>query len=470
MQYRVPALLIALATATPALADEVAAREARLLAAVEAAYLPATGPRAPGLTEADAHLAVREAHRLLDEGASPALYPRLRELLSLPPEIERLGSPSAPGNDGVAEHRTKNFRIAYYTKGENAVNGGDADGNGLPDKVEWAAEAFELAYRREVLELGYPAPPDLPRYRVVLKRLSVNALTHPEGGGRTWCEFNFAMRDGAPADQIKAKFRAVAIHEFFHAVQATLNWDEEDWFTEGSADWMSELADPGNGFYLSNASLRLERPEVGLASSEPFFPYAGSLFSAFLSNAGKPTNDYLKEIWLDCGARRKASDQAGGKRRTFVRDAIGARFGRFEDAVTRFWPHVYLRNFPQGTKLPRAARLRVKSYPARVDGDTLPRPDPLGANFVELHPVPGSEGGTLTVRIAAADPKARFGARLLALGKDEWKSIPLQKAADGALEYSLTGYGTTWRAATCVVVNVGRAKSGYTLSATSTGP
>lgn len=425
-----------------------------ILAGVEALYdRSPTGPRAPGygLREEDAHLLVRRAHRLLDEGGDPEVRARLEALLAPPPEVHQApGAPRAPGRDGLSEFRSAHFRVLYATSGGDAVTE-DADGSGVPDKVEWVSQAFEAAYAREVQGFGYPSPPDIPNYTVVLKKLKVNALTHPESGGRTWCEFNHAMREGQGEAAIRQKFRAVAAHEFFHACQALMNWDEADWWVEGSADWMSERVDPGNGFFRSNAALRLERPEVGLESSEPYFPYAGSLFAAYLTTRGGDDRDLLKETWMRCGALRRAD---GGKRRVFIKQAVADVVGDFDEVVTSFWPHVYLRNFPSGQKLPRATRVQVKAYPATVRADTLPRPERYGANFFEFHPAAGHEQDTLLLRLTPENPKASLGVRVVVLG-EKWQSVPVPRGEDGSYQARVHGLGSNWRAATLSVVNLG---------------
>lgn len=477
MQYRATFALLGLSL----LASVASASDSdpyHLLARVQALRAPADAPRAPDMHtgahhegEEDAHMLVRRAHRMLDEGDAPEdVQQQLSSLLAAPSYIENPDAPRAPSSEGPFELRTKHFRVFYFTGGEHAA-GADGDGDGVPDKAAWVASAFERAYQREVVEMGYPSPPDIPQYRVTLKRLRVNALTHPMRGkpGHTWCEFNFAMREGGTEDQIRSKYRAVASHEFFHAVQALFNWNEEDWWVEGSADWMSELADPGNGFFRANSSLRQRRPEVGLASNEPFFPYAGSLFAAYLTPTAQHRPDLVQDVWREVGKLRKKGLASGSKRNAYVRDAIRNRLGRsFEEIVTMWWPHVYLRDFPGGEKLPPATRVRIKSYPATAAADTLPRPDPLGANFFELHPPEG--GGDVRVRVrATGNKKARLGVRVLTLNKERYLSVPVSANGEGVVETTISGLGSEWNAATLCVVNLGRSKPGIQVEAEVVG-
>jgi hypothetical protein len=426
-----------------------------LVAAIEDLYNPSPfAPRAP--TQGSPEV---QAHRLLRDEPDSMAADDLRELLSPPPEAfgEAAAGPRAPGaiRRDYKELRTKHFRVLYTTQGSDDA-GPDKDGDGVPDKARWAADAFELAYKREVLDMGYPTPPDIPNYVVVLKRLKVNALTHPEGNGRTWCEFNFAMREGSSDAKIQEKFVAVAAHEFFHAIQATLNWDETDWWVEGSSDWMSHLVDPKNFFFHANAKLRFKRPEVGLESKEPFFPYAGSLFAAYLTDRSPEGRDLIKETWLACGKLRAAARSRGDKRRRFIREAITETVGPWEETVAGFWPRVYLRHFPGGKDLPAALRVRVKSYPATVKPDTLPRADRYGANFFEFHPEAGHEDDTLVVKVHSSDPKAKFALRVVTLGVERWESHEVKRAADGTATVEVAGLGRNLRAVTLSLVNMGK--------------
>lgn len=439
-----------------------------VLAALEDLYAPANmGPSAPisGRSEVDSHILVRQAHRMLRQEIDSDIRERLDELLRPPPEVfEMRGVPLAPGSKGYQEHRTEHFRVLYKTRGEDAV-GEDSDRDGLPDKVAWVAAAFENAYAFEVGKMGYPSPPDIPDYTIVLKRLKVNALTHPEAGGKTWCEFNFAMREGSSSEKIRAKYNAVAAHEFFHAVQALLNWDEADWWVEGSSDWMSEQANPGNGFYRSNASLRLKRPEIGLESSEPFFAYAGSLFAAYLSTSRteKGGEDMMKQVWTRCGALHKHALSQGQGRKSHIKKAVEQVLEPFPQAVTNFWPHVYMRNFPGGAELPRALRVRVKQYPATVKANTLPRPDKYGANFHEFHPEAGHEDDTLEIQLIPEVRKAQFGVRLVGMG-ERWHAIEVTPDAQGVFRAHIKGLGSYWKAATLSVVGLGT-KAPYRIEA-----
>ena len=51
-----------------------------------------------------------------------------------------------------------NFSIHYVTEGVDAVPNEDANENGIPDFVEWAAEAADSSYQLQVNELGIQTP------------------------------------------------------------------------------------------------------------------------------------------------------------------------------------------------------------------------------------------------------------------------------------------------------------------------
>ncbi len=56
---------------------------------------------------------------------------------------------------------TGHFLIHYTARGEDAVDGADADGSGVPDYVELVAATLENVWQVEIVEMGWaPPPPD----------------------------------------------------------------------------------------------------------------------------------------------------------------------------------------------------------------------------------------------------------------------------------------------------------------------
>lgn len=430
-----------------------------VLAALEDLYETSYRPRSPGEGPIEVHQLLRAAHEILANPETDADMRREIQDLIVEPTDEVLNAPAAPGQPAWFRFRSQNFQIVFQTEGEHAVPSDDENQNEVPDRVEWVADAFERAHKIEVLELGYPKPRTVPEYTIKMRLLrGVNALTHPKTNGSTWVEFNHGMLKSGKPDQVKAKFEAVAAHEYFHACQISWNWNEPDWWSEGTADYMSERVNPGNGFYLSNARLRLKEPEVGIESDKPYFSYAGSLLIAYLDKKGQTDGrDYVHSIWKRCG-ELKAQDKSG--RKVFVKQAMQDVMGSFEETITQFWPHVYLRNFPLRTRLPRAKRVRVREYPAKIDPSLPPAPDAYGANFLEFHP-PEEKGNTqdLWVHLKPTG-KVQLGVQVVALGLDgRWISVPARLQKDGIYRVRIREMKKTWRAVTLSVTKLSKTKN-----------
>jgi len=137
------------------------------------------------------------------------------------------------------------YRVLYYTEGEFAVDPTDANGNGIPDRVEdmiTAVAATRLLYCNL---LGYPDPLNsgrLPKARFIDIRVKASRSNtsravsfpsdipnNPRGAG------SLVIRVNPTSDN-----RPYAIpHEFFHLVQFAATYCGKGWFTEGTAMWVT---------------------------------------------------------------------------------------------------------------------------------------------------------------------------------------------------------------------------------------
>ena len=160
------------------------------------------------------------------------------------------------------------FSIHYVTEGVDAVNNGDANENGIPDYVEWAAEAADSSYQLQINELGYPDPiPSGTSYDIYLKDLSsfgAYGLTNTSRNGIFSCGANststciYSENDfvGYPANdsknQVRGALQVTIAHEFKHAIPYIQNkWEgETDQWAEMDATLMEEIVyDNVNDYY-----------------------------------------------------------------------------------------------------------------------------------------------------------------------------------------------------------------------------
>lgn len=92
--------------------------------------------------------------RLAPEKIDPALLAILNQLCSGPSEPG--GRPTKQANVLTSGGH---FRVHYDTQGENAVAPRDIDGNNVPDFIDSVGFYLEYAWRVEIDEFGYDAPP-----------------------------------------------------------------------------------------------------------------------------------------------------------------------------------------------------------------------------------------------------------------------------------------------------------------------
>ncbi len=161
------------------------------------------------------------------------------------------------------------FTIHYVIEGIDAVPNEDANANGIPDFVEWTAEAADSSYQLQIHKLGYPNPiPIGTSYDIYLKDLSsygAYGLTNTSRSGIFACGINststciYSENDfvGYPANdhpenQAKGALQVTIAHEFKHAIQYIQNnWQgETDQWAEMDATLMEEVVfDNVNDYY-----------------------------------------------------------------------------------------------------------------------------------------------------------------------------------------------------------------------------
>lgn len=152
------------------------------------------------------------------------------------------------------------FEINYQTSGEHAVPSGDSNSNGIPDYVEWVAEAMDSSYQHEVLTLGYTDPiPSGEQYVVTLQDIGgaygyTAIRSGSPGGTEIFIENDFVgfpSNDDPEGDQ-KGAIKVTAAHEFKHAIQFVQNnWSvDTDRWAEMDATLMEEVVyDNVNDYY-----------------------------------------------------------------------------------------------------------------------------------------------------------------------------------------------------------------------------
>jgi hypothetical protein len=160
------------------------------------------------------------------------------------------------------------FRIHYTLTGSDAVSGADADGNGVPDYIDAAANSLEYVYHIEVEELGFKPPPaddtDGPEWDIYIQNITDSyGSTMPDRqiSDDPYNAFTsyIQLDNGYESTDTKGLngLRITIAHEFFHMIQLGYNAREDtngnftDLFLwEAASTWMEDVVYNGiNDYY-----------------------------------------------------------------------------------------------------------------------------------------------------------------------------------------------------------------------------
>ncbi len=362
---------------------------------------------------------------------------KLRPYVLQPGQDRPDDAPGAPGDSGFEYAKTKHFLVFWQDSGVNAVRPGDDNGNKVPDYVERVGTYLEAAYAAEIGKMGFDKPPTAPKYRVYLKGFNHNGLTHPGQGNETWIEIHSNIEaytrgvlgpkfgphvTSDPEGYEVGLLKAVCAHEFFHAIQAVYNWEQPDWWAEGSAEWMGEMVFPESDFYLNNLALHLEQPHISLFSNDLWFEYSSSIFTGFLvENLGGPK--ILKRVWEAC-------------RQSDILKALDRTVGDTKELFTAFWAYNYLRAYKDGAKYPVPEVLAVKAYPFTLKSSDIAEPQYYGANLIRFEDLDPSANLTLTIQPGKG---IQLGAKLIRIdAAKKWRIVKIG-GSGGNIQASVTG-------------------------------
>jgi hypothetical protein len=316
------------------------------------------------------------------------------------------GTMTARAQDPEKTFATDNFRITYIDNARSpaAPDLADDDGSGVPDAIERLARAFEDARSFLLDDLGYLPPPVEGRYRIYIALGGIRTVRAPGGTGRSRASFIVMNPASVRTSTPDERMRALAVHEYFHAVQLGYDGDERDWIMEASSTWIEDEfvdgADPNHGALLSF----LPFPRVGLEASGGGHEYGAFAFLQFLVERYGTAPDpraIVRELWGEMSVPESAA--AGGDR-----DPLGAITAVLERRGTSLpvawreftmWER-QLRRFEEGASYRRVVgpsewpsfidRLDVGAESCRRTTD-LSRFDvlpPLSADYARIAPAP----------------------------------------------------------------------------------
>jgi hypothetical protein len=164
---------------------------------------------------------------------------------------------------------TSHFVLHYTDQGNNAVPPVDANANGVSDFIDAAAESWERIWRRELVELGYPAPLGTPalKFHAYYKDILYYGYTVadnvellatspvPLGIGSAYIVvendfYGFPPNDVDVTGTEPVRVGALQVtqaHEFMHASQFNINLYQSGWLFESHATWAEDAVYAGRG-------------------------------------------------------------------------------------------------------------------------------------------------------------------------------------------------------------------------------
>ncbi|HPF34454.1 MAG TPA: FlgD immunoglobulin-like domain containing protein [Candidatus Krumholzibacteria bacterium] len=146
------------------------------------------------------------------------------------------------------------FNFTYFTSGTNGVSATDVNpANGIPDYVERCAQYMDESWEKEIVEMGFTAPPTHP-YPVSFESMGSYGYTTVVSGTATRIVLHNTFIGFPPNDDpdgnVLGAAKVTCAHEFKHASQrAQSGWSEGGW-VELDATWMEDVVyDQVNDYY-----------------------------------------------------------------------------------------------------------------------------------------------------------------------------------------------------------------------------
>lgn len=319
---------------------------------------------------------------------------------------------------------SENFTVTWDEA--DVRNTADADGSGVPDRIERLLASFERA-RSALIALGYPSPSGNRRYPLFVGQSERRGFTHPYPGDSDSRRSFIVIPPRLTASDVgPAQVDAFAIHEFFHAVQLYLDYSERAWLKEASSSWVEDVVYDSADSNHTSLAFFVPFPHIGLASTGGDIEYGSFLFLQFLAErygGGSEKGAALIHRWwqlmavpgtikgagdLDSWA---ALDQLLAERGT-TRPEAWAEFLRWRRQLRRFEEGAAYRAVPGLEGWPAVSRRDVVSSESCRLGPADPL-EPMSGFYGALKPDPGAAPGTW--RLSVDGPPDTTGFFLLKL-------------------------------------------------------
>ena len=298
--------------------------------------------------------------------------------------------------------------IHYDVSGFHAVDTADADADGVPDYVEFAATTFDDVWVQEIGSLGYREPVNDGDgiYDVHIQQLGVSGvygLAFPAAGDlitSSYIQLDNNFTDSVYQTRGKDGVQVTAAHEFFHAIQfAYFASFDAAWWQELTAVWMEDVIYDDINDYYQYQRFFFESPETALDES-PFVgyqPFAASVFGHYLADVYN--RDVIRDTWESLASRTPLSYE--------ISDIDNALTGGFPGVLPRFIVWNYMTGsrhqagyYEEGAVYTEISPRRVTPTPGFTVSGSV-RIDHLSSAYISIDT--GSVGGGLQVTFSLED-------------------------------------------------------------------
>jgi hypothetical protein len=341
------------------------------------------------------------------------------------------------------------------------------DGNHdmVPDQVNATLDAFETAWRVEVVQMRFREPkpdgssadhgPDA-RLDVYMADVGSSGLSgyvatddpHADDDAYLFRDYSayIVVDDDFSVAQFgesggRGGLRATAAHEFFHAVQYAYDSGEDAWLTEGTAVWMEDrVADDVDANRRWLRSSALVHPWVPIDSSRGMNEYGSWIFWRFLTESEGthgPDPTLIRSVW-------ELAAQGAGDPNLFsaraLEEALDARDRSLAGALANFgaWNLIPAAFYEEGTSYPSVPvpEHHLVSVAHPVAGWSTLRLNHLTTSAVSFEPQAGSSGRA-SLRLILDAPPGRTGSAariLIYLRSGYLRLVPVSLDADGTAD------------------------------------
>ena len=338
----------------------------------------------------------------------------------------------------------------------------DGNHNMVPDQVDATLDAFETAWRIEVVQMGFrPPEPDgtsadhgpNDKLDVYLADVGASGLSgyvatddpHAQDDSyqyRDYSAYVVVDEDFSVAqlgvDGGLGGLRATAAHEFFHAVQYAYDSGEDAWLTEGTAAWMEDMvADDVDASRRWLRSSALVHPWVPIDSSRGLNEYGAWIFWRFLTESQGthgPDPTLIRSVW-------ELAAQGPGDPNLFsaraLQEALDSRDRSLAGALATFgaWNLAPAAFYEEGAAYPRAPIIEHHRVSVRhpVTGWSTLQLNHLATDAVSFEPQAGLPGkASLRLILDAPPMETGSAARVLIFLRSGFlRLVPVTLDADG---------------------------------------